>query len=256
MGRAALTFVVAVASMVLAPMLCAQSVVGTVRDSTGRPLREAEVIVEPSGLRTRTDSVGRFTMRLPRGTVIVLRVRLVGYRSFEESLRVPGFGSVRRDVRLARLPQQLSTVTVLDRSGCATTSLDGFECRRSSGIGHFRDAGELRSMRPRYWADMLDGMPGLRRDMRPGPYGPEWRPSPAPSRCVRELWNGQPPMEAEGATFQPDEYWKPEDVVAIEYYAEHREVPPQYERFAWYPPVMGQPCGLIVYWLRGAKRAP
>lgn len=245
-----------IVSMLLATGLSAQSVAGTVRDSTGRALREAEVIVEPSGVRTRSDSAGRFALRLPRGGANVLRVRLVGYRGFEAPIRVPSFGTVRTDVRLSRLPHRLSTVTVRDRSGCATATLDGFECRRNSGIGHFRDAGELRSMRPRHWADMLDGMPGLRRDMRPGPHGADWRPAAAPSRCVRELWNGQAPMIAPGAEFQPDAYWKPEDVVAIEYYADHRDVPPQYARFAWDPPVMGQPCGLIVYWLRGARRAP
>jgi hypothetical protein len=117
-------------------------------------------------------------------------VRLVGYRQFIDTVHVPSFGTQRFNVRLERLPTRLATVTITDRSMCETTSLSGFECRRNSGVGHFRDAGELRSMRPRNWADMLDGMPGLRREPRRGPYGMDWRPTAPPSRCVREIWNG------------------------------------------------------------------
>lgn len=233
----------------------AQALTGTVVDSAGRPLREAEVIVNSGVSRTRADSVGRFSVRVPRGGRVEVVVRLVGYRQFVDSVRVPGFGAQRLHVRLERLPPRLATVVTIDRSLCATTALSGFECRRDSGVGHFRDAGELRAMRPRTWADMLDGMPGLRREGRTGPYGMDWRPAAPPSCCVRELWNGQLPMEVPGAQFQPDEFWKPEDVVAIEYYEQHREVPPQYQRFAWWPSQMGQPCGLIIYWLRGADRS-
>jgi hypothetical protein len=247
----------ALPALLIGGTVSAQTVTGVVRDSAGRPLVEAEVIIEPAGARVRTDSAGRYVLRFVRSGPSVLRVRLVGFRLFEGPLRVPGSGSVRRDVRLSRLPQRLATVRVTDRSGCATTALSGFECRRDSGVGFFRDAGELRGMRPRYWSDMLDGMPGLRREMRPGPHGQDWRPAAPPSRCVRELWNGQPPMDAGAeAPFQPDEFWKPDDVVAIEYYQEHKDVPAAYQRYAWHPPIGGQPCGLIIYWLRGAKRTP
>lgn len=257
MGRESVLTSAALLALLIGGTGQAQSVTGVVRDSAGRALVEAEVILDPADARVRTDSAGRFVFPFVRTGPSVLRVRLVGYRPFEESLRVPGSGTIRRDVRLSRLPQRLAAVRVVDRSGCATTALTGFECRRDSGIGFFRDAGELRGMRPRYWSDMLDGMPGLRREMRSGPHGQDWRPAATPSRCVRELWNGQLPMEAgPDAPFQPDEFWKPEDVVAIEYYQEHKDVPTAYQRYAWHPPIGGQPCGLIVYWLRGAKRAP
>jgi hypothetical protein len=232
----------------------AQTLTGIVTDSAGRPLREAELLVGQGPSRTRADSMGRYSIRLPHGGRVQVMVRLVGYRQFIDTVQVPGFGTQRFNIRLQKLPTRLATVTVTDRSLCETTSLSSFECRRNSGVGHFRDAGELRAMRPRNWADMLDGMPGLRREPRRGPYGMDWRPTAPPSRCVREIWNGQLPMEAPGAEFQPDEMWTPNDVVAIEYYESHNEVPPQYKRYAWWPPLLGQPCGLIVYWLRGADR--
>jgi hypothetical protein len=39
-------------------------------------------------------------------------------------------------------------------------------------------------------------------------------------------------MEAEEVELESDEFWKPEDVVAIEYDEEHRPVPSQYQRYA------------------------
>lgn len=231
----------------------AQTLTGIVTDSAGRPLREAEVLIGLGELRARADSAGRFSIRIPRGGRVEVIARLVGYRQFVDTVQVPDFGTQRYNIRLERLPPRLATVTITDRSLCETTSLSGFECRRNSGVGHFRDAGELRAMRPRHWADMLDGMPGLRREPRRGPYGFDWRPTAPPSRCVREIWNGQLPMDAPGAEFQPDELWTPNDVVAIEYYERYNEIPPQYQGYAW-PPSEGQPCALIVYWLRGADR--
>lgn len=54
------------------------------------------------------------------------------------------------------------------------------------------------------------------------------------------------------APFQPDEFWKPEDVVAIEYYDSGRKVPAPYRQyFSWDTPL---DCALIVYWLRGAEK--
>jgi hypothetical protein len=240
--------------LAVAPPTHAQTLTGTISDSLGLPLREAEIIGGHLGFRTRSDSTGRFRLRLSRGGRIEVILRLVGYRQYIDTVLVPSAGTERIAVRLVRLPTRLATRVILDRSGCAATALSGFECRRDSGIGFFRDAGELRAMQPRHWADMLDGMPGLRRAPRAGPHGLDWRPAPPPSRCLREIWNGQAPMIDPEGQFQPDEMWKPSDVVAIEYYEEHRDVPPQYQRFAWWPPIGGQPCGLIVYWLRGAER--
>ncbi len=253
----------ALVAMLVVPsaVLCAvpagaQVLVGVVTDSLERPLRDADVIAGQLGQRARTDSTGRFSLRFRSGGRVELVVRLIGYRQHLDTVRVPAVGSVRVAVRMVRLPQRLAATVIIDRRQCDEFALSGFECRRDSGIGYFRDAGELRAMRPRHWADMLDGMPGLRRrpTLDPGRMG--WDVAPVPSRCLREIWNGQLPLSLAGQERSPDKFWDPEDVVAIEYYAEYRDVPPQYQRYAWWPPIGGQPCGLIVYWLRGADRVP
>ena len=234
--------------------LVAQNLIGIVTDSAKRPLSEADIIVGPSGIRVRTDSTGRFTVRLRNGGRVEVKARLIGFRQFIDTVRVPSIGTERITVRMERLPQRLAARVITDRRQCAEFALSGFECRRDSGIGYFRDAGELRAMQPRDWADMLDGLPGLRRRMKRD--GPGWDVGPVPSRCLRAIYNGNMPMWLQDEERKADAFWEPNDVVAIEYYPEYRDVPPQYQRYAWWPRLLGQPCGLIVYWLRGADAIP
>jgi hypothetical protein len=246
--------VIGLLAALAAPSVGAQSLIGIVTDSARRPIYDADVIVGPTGLRARTDSAGRFTVQLPRGGRNEVKVRLVGYRQFIDTVRVPAFGAERITIRLERLPPRLAARIITDRRECAEAALSGFECRRDSAIGYFRDAGELRAMRPQRWGDMLDGFPGLRWRMKPD--GAGFEVGPLPSRCLRQIYNGRMPQWLADEERKTDDYWIPDDVVAIEYYQEYRDVPPQYQRYAWWPPLMGQPCGLIVYWLRDADRTP
>jgi len=235
-------------------VVSAQTLIGIVTDSARRPVYDADVIVGAIGVRARTDSAGRFSVQLARGGRTEVKVRLVGFRQFIDTVRVPAFGAERITIRLERLPPRLATRVITDRRECDEFALSGFECRRDSGIGFFRDAGELRAMRPQHWGDMLDGFPGLRWRMKADGRGREV--GPVPSRCLRQIYNGRMPQWLAHEERKVDDYWIPDDVVAIEYYTEYRQVPPQYQRYAWWPPLLGQPCGLIVYWLRGADPKP
>ena len=236
--------------------LTAQTVNGVVRDSAGRPVAEADVIVPSLNARTRTDSSGRFTLSRVRGGRHELRVRKIDFRPYAEAFTMRDGATMRLEVRLDRLPPLLEAVTArVDADKCDPYSLAGFECRRMAGEGMFRDAGQIRALRPEHWADMFDGMPGIRRIMTSGPLGPEWRIEARPSRCLMELWNGQRPMElpADGLPgYPPDLLWRPSDVVAIEYYDEYRKIPARYQYFVVRPGE--QPCELVIYWLRGAVR--
>ena len=227
---------------------------GVVVDSAGRPLAEADVLLGGTNLRVRTDETGRFAFRTRQAGPFQLRVRKIEYRLYEQTIEAPAGSDRSVRVVMQRLPPLLDTVRArVDPNTCAPSSLEGFECRRASGVGYFRDAGELRSMRPQDWADMFDGMPGLRRVMVNGPYGREWRIEPRPSRCLVELWNGQRAMPSEEGGFPPDMIWRPLDVVAIEYYDEFRKVPERYRSHVVLPG--SEPCELVVYWLRGAARS-
>ena len=244
--------------MILPALLRAQGVRGVVVDSTGRGLADAEIIIGTQDQRTRSDSLGEF--RLPTGARgrVRLRVRLIGYRPYESTVTISAERWAEVRVALKRMPQLLAEVRITDTSLCAPTSLAGFECRRQSGRGLFRDAGEIRSLRPDAWADMLDGMPGLRRDTMMTPDGLDWRPAAPPSGCLRWVYNGEDPMFDGHVRKVPENELVTRDVVAIEYYQRYSDVPDAYKRFAW-PKEEPAPCSLIVYWLREAparQRAP
>ncbi len=246
--------IVAVMLAFLMPAIShAQPIRGSVVDTLGRPLPDADVSIANTPIRARTDQDGRFVLPLGKAGTYEIRVRKVGYISFSASFNYrPGMAEGLVLV-MTQFSNTLDTVRAMaDADRCATTTLEGFECRRQAGLGYFRDAGTLRSLRSDQWADMFEGMPGLRRNMVLGPMGREWRIMARPSRCLVELWNGQPPMLAEPGSFPPDMNWRPNDVVAIEYYDEFIKVP---ARFRSYVLVSGQqPCELVIYWLRGASK--
>jgi hypothetical protein len=238
----------------LAPaMALAQPVRGSVVDTLGRPLPDADVIVVNTTIVAQTDDQGRFSLPLARAGTYEIRVRKIGYISFGASFYYrPGMAEELVLV-MTQFSNTLDTVrAIADADRCPTTTLEGFECRRQAGLGYFRDAGTLRSLRSDQWADMFEGMPGLRRNMVLGPMGREWRIMARPSRCLVELWNGQPPMLAEPGSFPPDMNWRPNDVVAIEYYDEFKKVPSRYRSYVLVPGQ--QPCELVIYWLRGATK--
>ncbi len=87
------------ATVILVPTRTqAQTLTGIVTDSAGRPLREAELLVDQGPSRTRADSMGRYSRRLPRGGRVQVMVRLVGYRLCLDTERVPSFTAVRQGV--------------------------------------------------------------------------------------------------------------------------------------------------------------
>lgn len=231
----------------------AQGVRGIVVDSTGRSLGEADVILGDQERRTRSDSAGAFQFGGPPAGRLRLRVRLIGYRPHESHVSIPRDGWAEVRIVLRRMPQLLSEVRVTDTRLCTPNSLAGFECRRSSGQGLFRDAGEIRSLNPSAWSDMLDGMPGLRRKAMMTPDGLDWRPEAPPSGCLVEIYNGEDPMFDGHVRKVPVDVLVTRDVVAIEYYRLYAEVPAAFKRYAW-PNDSATACGLIVYWLREARR--
>jgi hypothetical protein len=231
----------------------AQQVRGVVTDTAGRPLAEAVVILPDVQKRTRTDSLGRFELESPMPGRQTLRVLLIGYRMNESRVTVPADAPVEVRIAMQVTRQVLDTVRVVDVESCAPHTVRGFECRRDGGPAWYRDAGEIRSMQPDTWADMLDGMPGLRRIPVMTKEGLEYRVGPSPSMCLRESYNGYEKRWDGHIRRVPEVELIHRDVVAIEYYDDFKKVPKIYERLAW-PKDAATPCALIIYWLRGATR--
>jgi hypothetical protein len=230
-------------ALVLPAAARAQGIGGVVRDTDGRPLFAAVVIVEPGNSAARTDAAGQFVLsRIKPGTYDVL-VRRIGYREYRTEVTVVEDERSNLDVTLQAVAPTLDTVrAAVSHDHCDNLTLDGFLCRQQAGIGHFRDAIELAALKPEQLLDVVRGLPGIRP--RPGrsPNGTmEEVPGVRPSRCLKTLVNGRPDIA-------PYRWWTARDVIAVEYYDQWNKIPLSYRQIA-----DNVSCDLIIYWLTTAR---
>lgn len=213
---------------------------GTVTDSAGDPVRDAEVYVLTSGHGGRTDEAGSYAIgRLIEGPTR-LRARTPGWQPVDTAVTLELRGTATVDFVFRHRTAPLDTVRVTSARDCPRWSLDGFECRRRTGLGVFRDASEIAALTPIYFADIFDGIPGVKRVPLHLDVGiaatTQWR-------CIVYLENGHPPFwkNAQQVNFL--------DVVAFEFYDVPEQIPEWYKSYAWSG---NEPCSLVVLWMRGA----
>jgi len=109
---------------------------GTIRDSAqGMPLSLVEVLVEGTGLATRTDAAGRYSLNVPLG-IHALVFRRVGYHPARRELRVSSPDSLRFDLVMVGQAQRLDSVQVVAPAG-ARSWPPGIEDRKKEGFGTF-----------------------------------------------------------------------------------------------------------------------
>jgi hypothetical protein len=218
---------------------------GTVTDTTGRPLPNVEVLSVNAKRSTRTDASGRFTLaKLPFGQQLIL-ARLPGYQPADQAVNMLDEAVPEMSFQLRRVVVALDTVRIVSHDGCAAYNFAGFECRRRAGIGQFRGESEIAALRPIYWADMFDELPGFRRyPVADSLLGRDWKvESTTGWRCLMEGWNGRHKTAADQAA-------RPRDIVGVEHYDSYDKVPAAYKRLAW-PTGQDKPCALVMYWTRG-----
>lgn len=224
----------------------AGTVRGVVTDSVGNPMRGIEVLALQQERSTRTDAQGRFILRgLPWGQV-VLMARSPGWKPQDRVVQI-GDNGAEGEVRfsLTRTVQLIDTARIVSQDGCAAFRYEGFECRRRAGIGQFRGPEELEALRPQYWADMFEGMNGLRkepmRDLERGRL--DWTVASTTGwRCLMEGFNGRHRTAREEQIFH-------DQIYAIEYFDVYERVPEAYKRLAW-PNGQAQPCALVMFWTK------
>ena len=152
-----------------------------------------EVLSVNAKRSTRTDREGRFTLsRLPFGQQLVM-ARYPGFQPGDEAVNMLNESMPPLTFRLRRVVQAIDTVRIVSHDGCAPYDFAGFACRRRAGVGQFRGEAELGALRPHYWADMFEGLPGLRNYQVPDrQMGFDWRvESTTGWRCLEEGWNGR-----------------------------------------------------------------
>ena len=232
--------VVVPANASFAPHDTASEVMGTVTDSAGTPLAGAEVYVVTSGRAGRADGTGRYAVgELLQGPTR-LRARIPGWEPADTEITLAPHSAATLNFVLRPQTATLPPVRVSSVQECPRQSLDGFACRRRAGLGVFRDARELAALSPIYFADLFDGVAGLRRVPLRLDEGIEvttqWR-------CIVYLENGRVPSWTNVMRINFL------DIVAFEFYDTQDAVPEWYKSYAWSG---HEPCSLIVLWMRGA----
>jgi len=243
--RAAIVMLLTLVALVPARAMAQEGVLrGTVTDTTGRPLAGVEVLSVNGKRSTRTDRNGRFALaRLPFGQQLIM-ARYPGYQPADRAINMLDANVPELTFRLRRIVQLIDTVRIVSHDGCAAYDFTGFECRRRAGVGQFRGLEEIGALRPHFWADMFEGMPGFRNVQVPDPIlGMDWDvESTTGWRCLESGWNGR----ERTANL---ENVRPADIVAIEHYDVYEKVPAAYKRLAW-PNSQPRPCALVIYWTK------
>lgn len=213
------------------------AVVGLIRDSSGAPVAQAHIA--SSGVRTISDSAGRFTMEnLPTGRV-ALSVRRLGFEPAD--LFVQLFAG-RRDsliVVLTVLPVDLPGV-ITNVDAARGGRLAEFYRHRENGMGKYLDRKQLDAMRVSLTSDVLRRLPGVRLvPDRNGRYVLRMGRSGG-RNCPPDFW-----VDGIRAQFLNIDDLPLSDVEALEVYSGPGALPPEYNnRF-------GNPaCGAVVIWTR------
>jgi len=151
---------VVLALMILPLAANAQAtLVGYVRDeSTLRGLPGAELSVDGSDKRERTDKEGRYRLRdLPAGAVRV-HVRLVGFAQIDTILELADGGTTENVFFLGKRAIALDTVVTNANRRTAAAGFESFETRRERGFGRFLDSVSLRERENQQLGDVVRAM--------------------------------------------------------------------------------------------------
>lgn len=240
-------------------------VTGIVVDSAGQPLEGVEVTATTVGRITRTSSTGRFEI----DTLVVglnrILVRRLGWKPIDTTFVLNPKNPAELRFVMGRVAQELEEVRIVSHDDCPIRTLEGFNCRRRAGIGAFRDSAELAALNPSCFANMAEGMEGVRLVAR-GTSPCLMLESTKGWRCLRTLVDGQP-GSATGSL-------KMSDYIGVEFYDEEDKVPEWYKNYSYASahgstPTMahkglpatyrtaaqpGRPCALMVVWTHFAPR--
>ena len=109
---------------------------GIIRDTTGRPLQDAVVVLDPNGdiRAARADAAGQFRFDRLRPGRYVMRTTWIGYRPDERTIDVPA-GGLQVSIVLRRVPFQLDTMAIVARrTGIYGTAVDKINHHALGGV--------------------------------------------------------------------------------------------------------------------------
>jgi hypothetical protein len=240
--------------VVLSADATAQAVLrGIVRDTAGRPLSGAQVMLEGSRFQARTDSSGSYSISADPGSHTVL-FRHLGYEPQEKRTRLVRGEVVVVNATLVRGDApELDTVNV---RGARPRGVgrEAFGERRALGLGKFVDSAQIRKWESRRTSEVLREL-GVRMWTVKGPYQEELAANPIklnqegqPSCFMTVILDGTTIYRSGSRTPPPDfrREFQLMSLEAIEVYRTAAQVP---QEFAG----RGVDCGVIVLWTRRGK---
>ena len=217
----------------------AYQVTGTVKDSAGAPVPEAEVtLIERATTLRRpvaTDAQGRFELRdVPAGRLTV-RVRRLGYQPRTVDVVVGATAPTTfLKIIVTPAPAQLEEVLVdAAPSGRLREFYDHRQQRQS--FGRFLELADIRRIAPRSLSDLFRSVPGI-----------TIRAATTGGNTIR-IRGCQPTVWVDGQRIpgaELDDVIQPNDIGGIEFYPSSSGIPPQYLDPS------NRLCGLILVWTR------
>lgn len=216
---------------------------GIVTDTAGRPLQNAEVRIMDLGRVTRTDSLGHFAIPQITSRTVDLSVRRIGYQVF--FLRVSMLNGEGDSARI-RMRQEPVLLAQVDISGVGEAShpfFQGFEQRRSNGVGTFITEKQLSSLNTSYPSDAFRRVPGIRLVRVGGRQGVRFMSAISSMRrggeCVPTIF-----VDGQAAPGMEIDEIRAGDIHGIEIYRGVSTTPAQFARAG------AVQCGAIVVWTR------
>jgi hypothetical protein len=214
------------------------SMVGTVKDSLGRPVVDAELQV--GNTTARTDTLGRYYIAFPRTDSITVHVRRMGFERVTFTVSAQYVADNTVEIRLRQVAQTLAEVQVEDRAPRSRTEMKGFDYRRANATGVFLTHEQIKSRGTEDLSNILRGERGIEvvrtRGGRQTVRFAQWRGKPG---CEPQIWvDGQ---LARGAGIDD---FPASSIEAIELYDGPSTTPGEFIR----GPNIN--CGSIVLWTR------
>jgi hypothetical protein len=237
------------AMVCLTPAVFAQTkrsavILGTVADSSLRPVIGADVSFAGSLLHVATDSLGRFRVtNVPAGH-FVLVARGIGYAPATSLVDVTDGDTLRLAFTLDRSAQTLETVVVKERS--LSRHLAEFEQRRKAGMGRYFTRDDIEAKNPATIADLIRTTFGVR--IQPARAGSGSFAVSSRRGCPLEVYLDGMPMSGPAGPFDLSYLPQPDQIVAVEIYANPTDVAP-----AWLPRGSNRTCGDMLVWTASAK---
>ncbi|HJU89847.1 MAG TPA: carboxypeptidase regulatory-like domain-containing protein [Gemmatimonadaceae bacterium] len=225
------------------PCLVAQAtpipgmVLGTVRDTLGRPVGQVEIVVTGTSIVSRSTDDGLYLLvDVPPGRVPLL-IRRIGFEPIAAEITLSPGTEMRVDIDLTPTPQMLDEVEVAGIRGIADTKLDDFHRRRQTANGFFLTQEQIEKRGMSTPIDLLRTMHRVRIIPLRSSSGSLIRIGTGKAQCAPAIYlDGLKVNEAYIDAIPI------ERIIAVEVYPRAVDVPLPYQG--------ALDCGVIGFWMR------